>query len=241
MKGCSHFSVWAMVALLMVTTASAQGEPAPDRIAERTSSELLRTTSGEREIAARFHLGKGWCKELREFPADNSRLLIVEMTITNGSSTPVFLYLDQIWLHIDEEDQLIEFAHAEDIGPRVYRNPYATDPNSPTDISGPVTVIGTPGTREGEMVDPRGNVGGVFIDLKKIGKSGAPPMSLEKFVYTMFENEFNQTYLKPGDSASGFLYFHLPWSFKTLSPMQLHLEDVFGEPENIQITLQVKH
>jgi len=231
------FPVFTMLALLLVIPSFAQEEPAPDRNAERTSSELLRTTSGEREITARFHLGKGWCEELREFPVDNSRLLIVELSITNGSSKPLFVYLNQIWLHIDEEDQVVEFAHAEDIGPRVYRNPYAADSNPATDISGPVTVIGTPGTREGEMADPRGNVGGVFIDLKRIAKSGAPPMSLEKFVFTMFEKEFNQTYLKPGDSASGFLYFHLPWSFNVLSPMQLHLEDIFGDPETLVISL----
>ena len=132
----------------------------------------------------------------------------------------------------------MDLSHAESIAPKIYRSPYARDPNSRADISSPVTVIGTPGTREGEIADPRGNMGGVFIDLKKIKKSGAPPMSLEKFALTLFEKEFNQTYLKPGEKATGFLYFHLPWSFQTLSPMQLHLEDFFGEPEDIQLKLQ---
>jgi hypothetical protein len=230
--------VLTIVPLLAFPPLLAQENPQTSQSEDPKTSELLRVVSGQREITARFHLGKAWCEDLREFPADNDRLLIVDLTITNGSTEPVFLYLDQIWLHIDEEDQQVDYAHAEAIAPKVYRSPYADGSNKPVNVSGPVTVIGTPGTREGETMDPRGNVGGVFIDLKKIKSSGAPPMSLEKFVYTMFEKEFNQTYLKPGETASGFLYFHLPWTFKVLSPMQLHLEDIFGVPEDIQLVLE---
>jgi hypothetical protein len=230
--------VFALLILAAFPSLRAQEKPPASQGEDGRTSQLLRTTSGQREITARFHLGKGFCEELREFPVDNNRLLIIDLTIKNDSTEPVFLYLDQVWLHIDEEDQQVDYTHAEAIAPRVYRNPYAENNEDAVNISGPVTVIGTPGTREGELMDPRGNVGGVFIDLAKIKKHGAPPMSLEKFVFTMFEKEFNQTYLKPGETASGFLYFHLPWSFQVLSPMQLHLEDIFGVPEDIRLVLE---
>jgi len=210
--------------LLLYQVAAAE-DRRPQPSPKGHSSPLLKIQSNNTLISGRFRLGKAWCEELKPFPASNRLLLVVELTV------------EKIWLHIDEEDQRVSLTHAEEVGPAIYCNPYAHAVDGNVDTSSPVTVIGTPGTPEGERIDPRSTVGGVFIDFKKMRNQGGPPLSLEKFTFTLFEKEFNTTYLKPGQKESGFLYFLLPWTFDVLSGMQLHLEGFYGEPVDIVLSL----
>ncbi len=198
----------------------------------------LHTTWEGARIDTVFRRGKAWCEELKPFPAHEKRLLVVELTITNNGSNPLYIYLDQIWLHMDEEDQRVAMVHAEELGPRIYQDPYHVRTDEPVDAAPPVEVYtGGPIYRNGQVILNPGSSGGVFVDLKRlVGKDGAP-LTLKKFVLTLFDKEFNTTYIKPGQSGHGFLYFHLPWPVTSLAGMQLHLDEIFGGAEDIVLPL----
>jgi hypothetical protein len=207
---------------------NASSGPAPER------REICREG---RQITATFHLGKKFCPDLAPFPADEKKFLVVELCVENRGQSPVSLYLEQVWLHLDEENQRVSFSRAEEAGPAVYRSPMQVLPPDEADADSRVQVYNPgPVYQDGQvLVNPTGG-GGVMVDLGR-KKNAPPPISLDKFVLTLFKKEFTATFLKPAQSASGFLYFLLPWKFDSLSGMQLHLDDLFGNPEELVLSL----
>ena len=217
-----------IIAMWGVTGADTGEIQAPPTEGEIVPPVLQKARHGEIEVTAIFHLGKSWAKELKPFPAMEKRLLAVELTITNQGKTPISLYLNEAWVHMDEEDQRLERMHAENIGPKIYRPPNQVLPDEPNRDPAHVQVY-----------DPQmtGGTAGVSVDFSKLKKDGGPAISLEKFTLALFAKEFGTNFLKPGQSAAGLLYFHLPWQVDQLVGMQLRLAGVFGGPEEVILNL----
>lgn len=122
----------------------------------------------------------------------------------------------------------MERLHAEEVGPKVYAPPNQVLPDDPHRDASRVQVY-----------DPQmtGGTSGVTVDFSKLNKSGAPVISLEKFTLALFTKEFGTNFLKPGQTAEGFLYFHLPWEIERLEGMQLHLLGFLGGTEEAILPL----
>ena len=237
---------WSLVLLALLSldlagqTAGPKAAAPPAGPPRAVTPGAVRLEAGLQDllIVAMFHLGKQFCEELKPFPVDERKLLIVELTVENHGSAAASLYLDQVWVHLDEENQRVAMSRAEEAGPRVYRPITQVLPPDPGDES-PRVQMTSPGPvyKDGEIqVNPTGG-GGVFVDLGKRNGPGSSPITLEKFVLTLFKKEFTATFLKAGQSASGFLYFTLPWGFDTLAGMQLHLTEIFGGTEDVVLAL----
>jgi hypothetical protein len=82
-----------------------------------------------------------------------------------------------------------------------------------------------------------GGTSGVAIDFSKMKKNTGPAISLEKFALALFSKEFGANFLKPGQAASGLLYFHLPWQIDRLEGMQLRMPGLLGGGEEAVFTL----
>lgn len=220
---------WGLVAGVPAISAAggtAAGEPDGQPV-------KIEVIEGGNLISGIFRLGKSWHEVLRPFPANDRRLLVVELTIQNRGTKPLYIYLDQTWLHIDEEDQRVMVEHAETIGERVYQRPGEVLPVPPSQQSSRVQTYDQ-GTLNGSQSS------GVFLDLGKKPGEKSNPISQEKFIMALFKLEFNTTYLKAGQSATGLLYFQLPWNFDRPAGLQLHLSEVFGGTEEPVLALPAR-
>lgn len=217
---------WAFLLCMLWGAAASAEDPSP-RAAAEAANEITPPVArearlGDVELKAVFHLGKVWSPELKPFPALEKRLLAVEFTVNNRGSAPVTLYLDEAWVHFDEEDQRLARLHAEAIAPKVYCPPNQVLPDDPHRDASRV-----------QTYDPTmtGGTSGVSIDFSKMKKNTGPAISLEKFTLALFAREFGTNFLKPGQSASGLLYFHLPWQIDLLEGMQLRLPGLLGDSQ----------
>jgi hypothetical protein len=224
-----------IVCLLLWTLAGGTslqaGTPADessDAANEVTPPVVREVRQGDLDLRAEFHLGKIWSKDLKPFPALEKRLLVVDLNVTNRGNAPVSLYLDEVWVHMDEEDQRMARLHAEEVAPKVYAPPNKVLPDDPHRDGAQVQVY-----------DPQmtGGTGGVSVDFSKMKKSSVPVISLERFTLVLFTREFGTNFLKPGQAAAGLLYFHLPWEIDRLEGMQLHLHGFLGGTEEAVFAL----
>lgn len=223
---------WAFLLCLlagaMATAADQPPKAAAEAVNEITPPVVREGRLGDVELKAVFHLGKVWSPDLKPFPALEKRLLAVEFTVVNQGSAPVTLYLDEAWIHFDEENQRLARLHAEAIAPKVYCPPNKVLPDDPHQDASRV-----------QTYDPSmtGGTSGVSVDFSKFKKNSGPAISLEKFTLALFSREFGANFLKPGQTASGLLYFHLPWQIDRLEGMQLRVPGLLGGGEEAVFAL----
>ncbi|HNR38751.1 MAG TPA: hypothetical protein PKN61_06920 [Acidobacteriota bacterium] len=188
-------------------------------------------------IKADFHLGKTWNESLQPFPALEKRILVVNLTVTNTGTLPQSLYLDEVWLHLKGEDQRVSRVHAEELGPQVYISPQQIFPDSDPGRNSRVQTA-TPGPvyRDGQVVVNPTHSSGVMVDLGGT-KDKTSPTSLQKFVLALFGKEFSASYLKPGQTANGLLYFYLPWEMDSFDGITFHLDEILGGTEQLQLEI----
>ena len=220
-----------LIVLTMLTCLSgtAAGLPGPEEETHDIVPAVVREVRyDDLELTAAFHLGKTWDKDLRPFPAHEKRLVVVELKAANRGQRPLYLYLDDLWIHLEKENQHVARVHAEDAGPRAYRHPVRQ--------AGPATVETTEDPARDSSVLVMDPAGGVGINFGKNQKSG-PPVTQEKFTLALFQREFKASILRPGESASGLLYFYLPWSLESLHGLKLHLQDFLGGTEELVVEL----
>lgn len=223
---------WAFLLYMLaggvVPGAGQEPKAAVEAAAEITPPLVREARIGEVELRAVFHLGKIWSPELKPFPALEKRLLAVEFTVANRGSAPVSLFLDETWVHLDEENQRLARLHAEAVAPKVYSPPNQVLPDDPHRDASRV-----------QTYDPTmtGGTSGVAVDFSKMKKNSGPAISLEKFTLALFAKEFAANFLKPGQTAAGLLYFHLPWQIDRLEGMQLRMPGLLGGDEEAVFTL----
>lgn len=188
-------------------------------------------------IKAEFHLGKTWHETLQPFPALEKRILVVNLTVTNTGALPQSLYLDEVWLYLKGEDQRVSRIHAEELGPQVYVSPQQIFPDSDPGRNSRVQTA-TPGPvyRDGQVVVNPTHSSGVMVDLGGT-KDKTSPTSLQKFILALFGKEFSASYLKPGQTANGLLYFYLPWEMDSFTGITFHLDEVLGGTEQLQLEI----
>jgi len=226
MVRATPFTVLVMCGILAGTVSGAPASEDP--VHDILPAVVREARAGDLSLKATFHLGKTWKEELRPYPAYEKRLVVVDLTATNLGRRPLYLYLDDLWIHLEKENQHVTRIHAEEAGPRTYRRPVRNSGPSVVDTSGDPARESSP-----LIVDPAGGVGINFGKNKKAG----PPISEEKFTLALFQCEFKASILKPGESASGLLYFHLPWSLDSIDGLKLHLRDFLGGTEELVIEL----
>jgi len=188
-------------------------------------------------ITADFHLGKTWHETLQPFPTLEKRILVVNLSVTNTSAQSQSLCLDEVWLYLKGEDQRVSRVHAEELGPQVYISPQQIFPDSDPGRNSRVSTA-TPGPvyRDGQLVVNPTHSSSVMVDLGRT-KDKTSPISLQKFILALFENEFSASYLKPGQTVSGLLYFYLPWEMDSFAGITFHLDEILGGTEQLQLEI----
>jgi len=212
-----------------LAAGAGQEQKAPaEAVNEITPPVVSEVRLGDVELKAVFHLGKIWSPDLKPFPALEKRLLAVEFTVANRGSAPITLFLDEAWVHFDEENQRLARLHAEAVAPKVYSPPNQVLPDDPHRDASRV-----------QTYDPTmtGGTSGVSVDFSKMKKNSGPAISLEKFTLALFAREFAANFLKPGQTAAGLLYFHLPWQIDRLEGMQLRMPGLLGGSEEAVFAL----
>ncbi|HOS99770.1 MAG TPA: hypothetical protein PLY66_02095 [Acidobacteriota bacterium] len=217
---------------LWLAPVSAQGET-HELIPAVTRKASLSTLA----IKADFHLGKTWHETLQPFPALEKRILVVDLTVTNTGTLPQSLYLDEVWLHLQGEDQRVRRVHAEELAPQVYISPQQIFSDSDPGRNSRVHTA-TPGPvyRDGQVVVNPTHSSGVMVDLGGT-KDKTSPISLQKFILALFGKEFSASYLKPGQTATGLLYFYLPWEMDSFAGITFRLDEILGGTEQLQMEI----
>jgi hypothetical protein len=230
-------SIWSLLAALLLGTLAVAPIPGQAETRELIPPVLREMSHPPLAIKAEFHLGKTWHESLQPFPALEKRILVVNLSVTNTSARPQSLFLNESWIELKAEDQRVSRTHAEELGPQVYISPRQIFPDADGSRNSRVQTA-TPGPvyRDGQVVVNPTATSGVMVDLGS-SKEKSSPISQEKFVLALFEREFSASYLKPGQTASGLLYFYLPWEMESFDGMVLHLDEFLGGAEQIQIEI----